>query len=117
FAAHVFQAFALPATFVAPLLFARISRFAGEGRHFPAGALVGRVVAAAAAAGAVAAALLPWAVTAAFGAPYAGAVPACVALALGGPLVVGNRVGVSVLFGRGRFGAAAVHAAVRAVAL
>ena len=117
FAAYVFQAFALPTTFVAPLLFARISRAAGAGLDFAARAIVLRVVALSAAAALALAVLLPWLVTAWFGPRYAGAVAACIVLALGGPLVVANRLGVSVLFGRGRFAAASWHAAVRALTL
>ena len=117
FAAYVLQAFALPTTFVAPLLFARISQAAGAGREVAVGRPLAAVVALAALAALGAAVTLPWAVTAGFGAAYAAAVPACVVLALAGPLVVFNRIGVSVLFGRGRFAAASVHAAVRAAAV
>ena len=50
-----------------------------------------------------------------FGAAYAPAVAACVWLALSGPLVVANRLGVSVLLGRARFRATSAHALLRAL--
>lgn len=117
FAAYVFQAFGLPANFVAPLLFARISRAVGAGRSFAtASILLGALLWTGAAAAALAL-LLPWMVPWWFGVAYAPAVTACVLLALGGPLLVANRLGVSVLLGRGRFRLASLHAALRLLAL
>lgn len=115
FAAYVYQAFALPASFVAPLLFARISRAVGSGgRYEVRGAVVQALVATTLAAVACAG-VLPWAVPGLFGAAYAPTVAACVVMALGGPLVVLNRLGVSVLLGQGRFRAASLHAMWRAL--
>jgi O-antigen/teichoic acid export membrane protein len=117
FAAYVFQAFALPTSFVAPLLFARISRSVGAGRRYPAAGTLVRAVLWMAPLSLLAMAVLPWAVVALFGPAYAPAVPACVVLALGGPLLVANRLGVSVLFGHGRFRLASVHALLRGLAV
>ena len=117
FAAHVAQAFALPTTFVAPLLFAKISRAAGEGRHYAASGVMLRVLGLALLGSLVLALLLPWGVPALFGNAYTPAVAACVWLALAGPVLVGNRLGVSVLFGRGRFRATSALALLRALAL
>lgn len=117
FAAYVFHAFALPTSFVAPLLFARISAAAGAGREFGAAAIVRRVLGWTSVAALIVAALLPWAVTGLFAADYAPAIPACVLLALGGPWLVANRLGVAVLFGLGRFRFASAHALLRALLL
>ena len=117
FAAYVFQAFALPTSFVAPLLFARVSAATGAGLPYATRAIIGRVLGWTAAASLGCALLLPRAVPALFGIGFAPAVGACVLLALAGPLLVANRLGVSVLFGRGRFRAASAHAVLRAAAV
>ena len=115
FAAYVYQAFALPASFVSPLLFARISQAAGAGRPYEIRAAVLQALAATAVASLLCAVLLPWLVPRVFGAAYAPTVTACVWMALAGPLVVLNRLGVSVLLGWGRFRAASLHALWRAL--
>lgn len=116
-AATVFQAFALPTSFVAPLLFARISAAMGAGRRYATTGIVARLVALSVVAALVALATVPTLVPTWFGPGYAATVPAAMVLALAGPLLVLNRLGVSVLFGQGRFRLASVHALLRAVAL
>lgn len=116
-AAHVIQAFALPTSFVAPLLFARISAAAGVGASYASAAVVGRVVAISGLAAIGVALLLPFLVPAAFGAAYVPAVPAGVLLALAGPLLVINRLGAAVLLGEGRFRLATAQAMLRALAV
>ncbi|MEO7243646.1 MAG: hypothetical protein ABIX12_00625, partial [Rubrivivax sp.] len=115
FAALVQQLFALPASFLSPLVLARISREPDAGGR----AVVRRgvpLLAGAVAAACIAAALVPWAVPRAFGAAYDAAVPACIWMALGGPFVIASRLAVSVLLGQGAFRASAWHAGVRAFA-
>ncbi|HSN31664.1 MAG TPA: hypothetical protein VLU41_03190 [Ideonella sp.] len=115
FAAYVYQAFVLPAGFVAPLLMARVSAASGLGRDYAVQDRFRRALLMTALAAALAALSLPPLVPALFGATYAPAVAACVWLALGGPLVVANRLGVSVLLGRARFRAVSTHALLRAL--
>jgi O-antigen/teichoic acid export membrane protein len=115
FAAYVYQAFVLPAGFVAPLLLARISAASGAGRDYAVQDRLRRALLVTALAAGLAALSLPPVVPALFGAAYAPAVAACVWLALSGPLVVANRLGVSVLLGRARFRAASAHALLRAL--
>lgn len=117
FAAYVVQAFALPASFVAPLLFARISQAQGAGGTYAVWSRIRVTLLATTAAAVLAALLLPAAVPRLFGPAYAPTVAACVWLALSGPLVVLNRLGVSVLLGRGLFRAAGWHALARALLL
>ena len=115
FAAYVYQAFVLPAGFVAPLLLARISAASGAGRDYAVQDRLRRALLVTALVAGLAALSLPPLVPALFGAAYAPAVAACVWLALSGPLVVANRLGVSVLLGRARFRAASAHALLRAL--
>jgi O-antigen/teichoic acid export membrane protein len=61
--------------------------------------------------------VLPAAVSRLFGQGYLAAVPACVLLAVAGPLLVLNRLGVSILFGQGRFRVAGLHAGLRVLAV
>lgn len=106
FAGYVYQAFALPASFVAPLLYARASRAAGSGDGWTAWASGGPIRAAGWAslgASLIAAALLPLAVPALFGPAYAGAAGACVAMALCGPALLVGRLHTALLLGEGRF--------------
>ena len=116
FASLVQQAFALPATFVAPLLLERVSRAVGAGASYPLRPwipLLGLTVA-----GALAAALLlPWLVPFVFGVDYEAAVPACILMAVSGPFVVAGRFVAAVLFGRGAFRSSAFHALARSLAL
>ena len=113
FAAYVYQAFVLPAGFVAPLLLARISAASGAGRDYAVQDRLRRALLLTALVAGLAALSLPPLVPALFGAAYAPAVAACVWLALSGPLIVANRLGVSVLLGRARFRAASAHALLR----
>jgi O-antigen/teichoic acid export membrane protein len=115
FAAYVYQAFVLPAGFVAPLLLARISAASGAGRDYAVQDRLRRALLVTALAAGLAALSLPPVVPALFGTAYAPAVAACVWLALSGPLVVANRLGVSVLLGRARFRAASAHTLLRAL--
>jgi O-antigen/teichoic acid export membrane protein len=115
FAAYVYQAFVLPAGFVAPLLLARISAAGGAGRDYAVQDRLRRALLVTALVAGLAALSLPPLVPALFGAAYAPAVAACVWLALSGPLIVANRLGVSVLLGRARFRAASAHALLRAL--
>jgi len=117
FATYVYQIFALPVSFVAPLLFARISRAAGQGQAYSIGARLWPALASTTAGALFAAAVLPLAVPALLGPAYAPSTWACVWMALCGPALVLNRLGVSVLLGRGRFRAATAHALWRAMAL
>ncbi len=116
-AAYVIQAFALPTSFVAPLLFARISAASGAGRRYATTGIVARLFGWSVVAAGVALAAVPIVVPAWFGPGYAATVPAAMVLAVAGPLLVLNRLGVSVLFGQGRFRLASVQALLRAVAL
>jgi O-antigen/teichoic acid export membrane protein len=115
FAAYVYQAFVLPAGFVAPLLLARISAAGGAGRDYASRDRIRHALLVTSVAAGLAALSLPFVVPALFGQAYAAAVPACVWLALSGPLIVANRLGVSVLLGRARFRAASAHALLRAL--
>ena len=117
FAAYVLQAFGLPTSFVAPLMFARISEAAGAGRRYAAGGILTRVLGLSALAALLGVGLLPVVVPLLFGPAYVAAVPACQLLALAGPLLVANRLGVAVLFGQGRFRLATLHALLRAMAV
>jgi O-antigen/teichoic acid export membrane protein len=117
FAAYVFQAFALPTSFVAPVLFAKISAAKGAGRPYETAGILIRAVGLCGAAALGCAVLLPILIPMWFGPAYAPAVQASVLLALAGPLLVVNRLGVSVLFGLGRFRLASLHALLRAVAV
>ena len=114
-AAYVYQAFVLPAGFVAPLLFARISAASGAKRDYAVQDRLRRALLVTALVAGLAALSLPPVVPALFGAAYAPAVAACVWLALSGPLVVANRLGVAVLLGRAHFRAASAHAVLRAL--
>jgi hypothetical protein len=117
FAAYVYQVFALPVSFVAPLLFARISRASGRGQAYSIGARLWPALASTAAGALFAAAVLPLAVPGLLGPAYAPSTWACVWMALCGPALLLNRLGVAVLLGRGRFRAATAHALWRALAL
>lgn len=117
FATYIYQVFALPASFVAPLLFARVSRAVGQGRAYSIGARLWPALAWTTAGAAAAAAALPLAVPALLGPAYAASTWACVWMALCGPALLLNRLGVAVLLGRGRFRAATAHALWRALAL
>jgi hypothetical protein len=117
FAAYVYQLFALPVSFVAPLLFARISKAAGEGRGLFVGRRLWPVLGLTGVAAVLAALLLPPLLQALWGGSYAAAGWACAWMALCGPALLLNRLGVTVLLGRGRFRAATVHALGRAVLL
>jgi len=117
FASYVYQTFALPAAFLAPQLFARISAASGAGRRYAAFRHLRRGLWAVSVACGLCALLLPIGLTRVFGPDYAPTVVACVLLALCGPLVMLNRLGVSVLLGRGRFGTASAHALLRALLL
>ena len=114
-AAYVYQAFVLPAGFVAPLLFARISAAIGAKRDYAVQDRLRRALLVTALVAGLAALSLPPVVPALFGAAYAPAVAACVWLALSGPLVLANRLGVAVLLGRAHFRAASAHAVLRAL--
>ncbi len=116
-AAYVYQAFALPTSFVAPLLFARISAAMGEGRLYATTRIIARLFGLSVVAAGVALAAVPIVVPAWFGPGYAATVPAAMVLAVSGPLLVLNRLGVSVLFGQGRFRLASVHALLCAMAV
>ena len=116
-AATVFQAFALPTSFVAPLLFARISAAVGAGLRYATTRIVAQLVGLSVVAALVTLAAVPTVVPAWFGPGYAATVPAAMVLAVAGPLLVLNRLGVSVLFGQGRFRLASVHALLRAMAV
>jgi O-antigen/teichoic acid export membrane protein len=116
FASLVQQVFALPASFVAPLLLERVSRAARTGASYPVRPwlpVLGLTVAGAL----LAALLMPWLVPVAFGAAYEAAVPACIWMAISGPFVVAGRFVAAVLFGRGAFRSAAFHALVRSLAV
>lgn len=103
FAGYVYQAFALPAGFVVPLLFARASRAAGQGARLDLQSRVRATGWFTTLGALVAAALLPWAVPRLFGPAYDGAVGACVVLALCGPALVVGRLHTALLLGEGRF--------------
>jgi O-antigen/teichoic acid export membrane protein len=117
FAGYVYQAFALPASFIAPLLFARVSRATGKGRHFAVGPRLWRVLCLTTLVAVAVAASLPSVVPVLFKGDYAAAAWACAWMALCGPTLVFNRLGVSVLMGRGHFAAANKHAVCRALVL
>lgn len=117
FATYVYQAFALPVAFVAPLLFARVSRASGRGQAYSIGARLWPALVWTTAGAVFAAALLSLAVPGLLGPAYAPSTWACVWMALCGPAVLLNRLGVAVLLGRGRFRAATAHALWRALAL
>jgi O-antigen/teichoic acid export membrane protein len=117
FAAYVYQVFALPVSFVAPLLFARISRASGQGQAFPIGARLRPALAWTVAGAVFAALVLPLAVPALLGPAYAPSTWACVWMALCGPALLLNRLGVAVLLGRGQLRATTAHALWRALAL
>lgn len=116
FASLVQQAFALPASFIAPFLLERVSREAAAARRYSVRPWLPVLVFAVAGALAVGL-LLPWLVPLIFGPAYDAAVPACIWMAISGPFVVAGRFAAALLFGRGAFRAAALHALVRSLAL
>ena len=117
FAGYVYQAFALPASFLAPLLFARVSRAAGSGNDYLVGARLWKALAWTALIAAMVAAVVPTVVPVLFTGNYAAASWVCVWMALCGPALVFNRLGVAILLGRGHFAAANKHAVCRILAL
>jgi O-antigen/teichoic acid export membrane protein len=117
FACYVYQALALPASFAAPLLFARVSRSVSQGRTFDASAWLRPILGLTTLVALAGAASMPYVVPALFGDAYLTASWACVWMALCGPLLLINRLGVSVLLGRGQFSAASMHAVSRAFLL
>jgi O-antigen/teichoic acid export membrane protein len=103
FALYAYQAFALPAGFLAPLVVMRAGQAVHHGRSWvPHGALRRGAIFCALAAGA-AALLLPWLVPALFGPAYRPAVPACVLMACAGPMVFVGRLQAALLIGAGRY--------------
>lgn len=110
------QAFALPASFVAPLLLERVSRTPDARNHFPVRRWFPPLAVTAAAA-ALVAPLLPWLVPLAFGPEYEAAVPACIWMTISGPFVVAGRFAMAVLQGQGAQRAASACALARALAV
>jgi len=117
FAAYVYQVFALPASFVAPLLLVKASRAAGSGEVLAVDGLLRPAFGITFLISFIAAVSVPFGVTTTFGETYSAASWACVWMALSGPALLANRLGVSVLMGRGQFTATNIHAIWRVVAL
>lgn len=115
-AAQLWQAWAVPAGFVAPLLFARVARATGQGRRWSARAsrsAVAVLLAGALALAGLLALALPPLVRLGFGPAYDPAGPALVWMALSGPALLLNRLGASQLLGEGRFRAATLQSLLR----
>jgi O-antigen/teichoic acid export membrane protein len=116
FAGSVFQAFALPAGYASPMIFARLSEAKASGTHRAVVRAMWLVGLATTVAGVIAAVALHRLVPFAFGASYENAGLTCAIIALAGPAILMSRLGTAVLLGLGRYSLCTGLAALRIVA-
>ncbi|MDB6001307.1 MAG: hypothetical protein JWP52_3006 [Rhizobacter sp.] len=115
FAGSVYQAFALPAGYASPMIFARLSEAKANGTNRSLTQALWRVGWLTAAAGVAGAVLLPIVVPLVFGPQYKSAGWTCAVIALAGPAILLGRLGGAVLLGLGRYHLTTVLALVRIV--
>jgi O-antigen/teichoic acid export membrane protein len=116
FAGSVFQAFALPAGYASPMIFARLSEAKASGTNRAVVRTMWMVGGATLVAGVVAALALHRLVPFAFGPSYRNAGLTCAIIALAGPAILMSRLGTAVLLGLGRYALCSGLAMVRIVA-
>ncbi|MDB5816749.1 MAG: hypothetical protein JWQ11_389 [Rhizobacter sp.] len=116
FAGSVFQAFALPAGYASPMIFARLSEAKASGTNRAVVRAMWGVGGATIVAGVAAAFALHWLVPLVFGPSYRNAGLTCAIIALAGPAILMSRLGTAVLLGLGRYSLCGWLAMVRIVA-
>ena len=102
-AGYMLQLFLLPAGFVVPLVYARVSRAAAQQRALDLTAGLLGVALVASLIALVVALLLPFVLVDLLGPSYAPAVVACICMTLGGPAAMLGRVATALMQGEGRF--------------